>query len=369
MRAFRTSFVVGTALAVGFSLDALGEQKQPLPRPTMETAARLQTPLTELMTTYPGVQVMRVADSVRCLYGVPMTAAATPEAAVDSFWAAHSGAFGIASLELIPAWSNDVNWQKFTVFAYRQSIEGLPVEYSLGRVLVLNGSPNRVVYAAGIFVPPPVGGFAADTVGAETAMQSVQTMLPYRQLTQWSQPELVIYAGTEAEMGSGPGQFGPAIRAWKFIGDNGIAANRVRQTFFVNAADGRLVAARNEIYHTDVSGTVQGKATPGVRPDVAGNPATLQPMPEIRVAITGGGNAFSDDLNAFNRVMNLGHELARWFERELGSTQCSALTGCDFASRADVRRYIATDGTTRCTEIARRVAARVAGMVERSPEA
>lgn len=82
-----------------------------------------------------------------------------------------------------------------------------------------------------------------------------------------------------------------------------------------------------------------------------------------------GGNAFSDELNAFNRVMNLGHELARWFERELGSTQCSALTGCDFASRADVRRYIATDGTTRCTEIARRVAARVADLLERSPEA
>jgi hypothetical protein len=79
-----------------------------------------------------------------------------------------------------------------------------------------------------------------------------------------------------------------------------------------------------------------------------------------------GGNAFADELNAFNPVMNLGHELAAWFKGKFGTTQCRALTGCDFASPADVRDYIATDGTARCTELARRVAARVADLVERS---
>ena len=82
-----------------------------------------------------------------------------------------------------------------------------------------------------------------------------------------------------------------------------------------------------------------------------------------------GGNAFADELNAFNPVMNLGHELARSFEGEFGSTQCRALTGCDFASREGVREYIASDGTTRCTRIAHRVAARVADLVERSSNA
>jgi C_GCAxxG_C_C family probable redox protein len=60
-------------------------------------------------------------------------------------------------------------------------------------------------------------------------------------------------------------------------------------------------------------------------------------------------------------VMALGSTLG-----EFGSTQCRALTGCDFASMADVREYIATDGTTRCTGIAQRVASRVADLVERS---
>src|SRR5512146_1322390 len=79
-----------------------------------------------------------------------------------------------------------------------------------------------------------------------------------------------------------------------------------------------------------------------------------------------GGNALADELNAFNPVMNLGHNLATWFKGEFGSTQCRALTGCDFGSSAGVREYIATDGTARCTEIAQRVAARVAQLVERS---
>ena len=76
-----------------------------------------------------------------------------------------------------------------------------------------------------------------------------------------------------------------------------------------------------------------------------------------------GGDASADHLNAFNPVMNLGHKLAKWFKGEFGSTQCSALTGCDFASTSDVRNYIANDGTARCARIAERVAARVAERV------
>lgn len=78
-----------------------------------------------------------------------------------------------------------------------------------------------------------------------------------------------------------------------------------------------------------------------------------------------GGNAFADDLNAFNPVMNLGHELASWFEGEFGSTQCRVLTGSDFTSVPEVREYVARDGTSRCERVARAVAARVAELVDR----
>jgi len=77
-----------------------------------------------------------------------------------------------------------------------------------------------------------------------------------------------------------------------------------------------------------------------------------------------GGNAFADDLNAFNRVMNLGHELARWFKGQYGSTQCRDITGCDFSTRAGARSYAESGCVLRCEAIAREVALRVRGMVE-----
>ena len=61
--------------------------------------------------------------------------------------------------------------------------------------------------------------------------------------------------------------------------------------------------------------------------------------------------------------MNLGHKLAEWFRDDFGSTQCRALTGCDFASADDVRGYVASDGTARCEGIAHGIAARVTEMV------
>ena len=76
-----------------------------------------------------------------------------------------------------------------------------------------------------------------------------------------------------------------------------------------------------------------------------------------------GGNAFADDLNKFNRLMNLGHDLAKWFEAQFGSTECRTLTGCDFATAEGVHAYIEHDGTSECARIARLVADRVADMI------
>jgi hypothetical protein len=76
------------------------------------------------------------------------------------------------------------------------------------------------------------------------------------------------------------------------------------------------------------------------------------------------GDAFADKINAFNRVMNLGHDLSKWFEAEFGSTQCRALTGFDFASTSDVDEYIDRDGTADCAALAHRVAEHVSAMIE-----
>jgi C_GCAxxG_C_C family probable redox protein len=76
-----------------------------------------------------------------------------------------------------------------------------------------------------------------------------------------------------------------------------------------------------------------------------------------------GGQAFDDRLNAFNQAMNLGHELARWFAAEFGSTQCRQLTQCDFASASGVQRYIDEGRCAGCQAMARGVAGRVSEVV------
>jgi hypothetical protein len=292
MRKFAVGAACTLAIAGGAAQLAFAEGSGRVPQSATAAASSDElAPATQaLLNVYPGLQVYTVGGAVRAFYGKPMTAGATADEAVDAFWAAHRDAFGVTNLELTPFFSNDVSWNKFTVYAYKQAMGGLPVEYSVGRVLVLNGETNRVVYASGIFAQTPEGGFARAALSADQALAQVQSMLQYQQLSIWTAPQLVIFAGTEAEMAAGT--FGSAVQAWKFTGDNGNLAARAKLTFFVDAASGRLITVRSEIQHVDVSGTVQGKGSPGMLPDIPANPAALMAMPEIRVSITGGSTVY-----------------------------------------------------------------------------
>lgn len=75
------------------------------------------------------------------------------------------------------------------------------------------------------------------------------------------------------------------------------------------------------------------------------------------------GDAFANSLNAFNEVMNLGHDLATWFRSEFGSTCCRELTGCNLGCKADVERYMERDGTRQCCAMAEAVARRAESMI------
>ncbi len=77
-----------------------------------------------------------------------------------------------------------------------------------------------------------------------------------------------------------------------------------------------------------------------------------------------GGNAFSDGLNKFNPTLNTGHRLSKWFRTEFGSTQCQAITQCDFSCKAGVVKYISDDGVNRCRRIAKMVAEQVQNILK-----
>jgi C_GCAxxG_C_C family probable redox protein len=73
-----------------------------------------------------------------------------------------------------------------------------------------------------------------------------------------------------------------------------------------------------------------------------------------------GGNAMADHMNRFNRIVNIGQRMSKWFTQEFGSTQCHEITRCQFSKRRDVKRFIENGSVTGC----RKIAAKVAGQVE-----
>jgi hypothetical protein len=79
--------------------------------------------------------------------------------------------------------------------------------------------------------------------------------------------------------------------------------------------------------------------------------------------MTVGGNAFDEKINRFNRSMNRGFKLSRWFTKEFGNTQCQEITNCDFSDLTGVNHYIEGDCITRCKQIAEKVAIKVQTMI------
>lgn len=79
-----------------------------------------------------------------------------------------------------------------------------------------------------------------------------------------------------------------------------------------------------------------------------------------------GGNAFTDEVNKFNRAINAAHRLSKWFRKEFGSTQCQAITQCEFSCKTGVRKYIANDGVTKCRRIAKMVAEQVQNILKKT---
>ncbi len=249
----------------------------------------------DLMRAFPGVRAYVDGPRQRIFYGQKMTTAATPRQAIDTWLAEHGDAFGVGGLELVESWSGDVRFGEFWVASYSQTLGGLPVELSPGRVLARANDDGTwsVVYAAGVFAALPDGGFAPMTRTAQDAVNFIRKTAQYGRLPVWSQAELVAYqVETATDV--------VAVRAWKFVGENPDLINREKYTFFVDAATGALLEARDEVLNIDVFGYAKGMGTTNLFPDTAGNPPGIIPINNIRVAVSGGSNAYTDTTGFFN---------------------------------------------------------------------
>ncbi|MBI5863973.1 MAG: hypothetical protein HZB38_05615 [Planctomycetes bacterium] len=229
-----------------------------------------------------------------------MTVDLNPDVAHERFWTEHAGAFGVEGVEIAPQPAVELSHGVARVYASAQRIEGLPVEYSSARVLVEVGQFSRVKFAAARFAPLPFQPFAPLEVNAEEAVALVRDTKEYGYLSDWTKPELVVFAGEPEQWATGPGAFGEPVRTWKFRGEQFPPAGFAAFTFFVDAASGAVVHIRDEVVTTNVIGTVVAKATPGTLPDTTGNPPVDAPLPDLRVFVVGGNSNFSDANGSFD---------------------------------------------------------------------
>jgi hypothetical protein len=282
---------VRNALAVAAVLACVGT---PAAMAEVKTGPQAQD---QLSAQYPGVRYHKDQGRTRIIYGKKMTTGNSPRQAAERWLNDHVLAFGAGQLDLDETVATDVKFGEFFVFHYKQTMQGLPVDSSLGRVLVRNNDDGTwsVVYAAGLFVGAPEGGFATMTRTGQDAVNFIKGS-EYGRLPVWSNPELVVFQ-RQTETGF------EAVRAWQFVGENPDLVRREKFTFFVDASTGALLEARDEVHNIDVFGRVDGFGTPGNLPDMASNPPVLLNVNDIRVAISGGNTDFTDTDGTLTRQL------------------------------------------------------------------
>lgn len=228
---------------------------------------------------YPGAQAVILDGRRISVFGVPMTGGATPEEAAAAFWSEHGEDFGVADPDLRPVRSNPIS-NGSVVVAFEQFMGNLPVDGGLARVVV-HPDGNRVTYAAARLAREPQGGIGMLRVSGNGALASVRDRAAFPGLIEWSEPTLVIHDSDLAGVTAGHAPH--TAMAWMFTGRNADGANPLAFRFFVDATSGRLLEARDMILHVDITGKVEARGTPGVKPDSASNPPVTMPVHFIRV--------------------------------------------------------------------------------------
>jgi hypothetical protein len=251
----------------------------------------------DVAADFPGTQTMMYEGRPSMFYGVPMTSGATEQEAADGWLAAYGQQFQVGDIDLRLRRVNPIAMGRFTVFAYDQYLDGLPVELSQGRVLVKNMQvdgvmTHEVVLTSGRLAKMPADGFAPVTVTGEEAIASAKKIGRFAGLDSWSAPELVVFFGE----GDFDQQIEP-VKAWKFVGEMADVSKMQRHTFFVDASSGELLHARNEILHANITGQVRGNASPNNTADIPTNPPVLTNIPEIRVTEQSTGTTVTTDRN------------------------------------------------------------------------
>jgi hypothetical protein len=242
---------------------------------------------------YPGTLSHREGSQLTRLYGRTFEVGDTPVQTADRFLIANAGLFGAEAADLLPAtrilpsgntlplmYDAETGTYKFTLVYHSQYRDGIPVFRSDVRTLVKNETGYPLVWVGSSL--KPLGNFHPEVL----LRSSVEPMAVAPAMVNFTAAEPVIWAGID-DKPSRPAQ------AVTFIADNyGSGTAPQKWLYVVDAATGKVLFQEDQIVHTDVSGSVHGKATT-LPKSAECNPEVDVVMPYAKVAI-GSTVAYAD---------------------------------------------------------------------------
>ncbi|UCB51706.1 MAG: hypothetical protein JSV10_06880 [Candidatus Zixiibacteriota bacterium] len=253
----------------------------------------------KLNNTTAQVAAYKHQGRIERLYGEAFSFGASPEQSAENFLQANARLLGVDAVDLGDRYVQPIMYEpetgnyKFVGVYYSQSKQGIPVFGTRLVLLVRNEAEYPLVLASAdlrslMQFDPQIGSLALDP---DRGINNALRVSP--NLTNFSQPELVIWAGVEGLMDE------PTV-AYSFIGDNGRPADGSdpeRYLFVMHAETGAILYQENLIIFEDVEGTVSGKATQGRAADFC-EEELPEPMPWARVNI-GATTAYADSRGNF----------------------------------------------------------------------
>jgi hypothetical protein len=258
-----------------------------------------QAAFERLQIRYPGVRAYKTGEHMTRLYGRSFASGSSPELAAEDFRLNHSRTLGADAGDLIPVslladrrhtqplmYIPETGEYKFTLIYYSQYRDEVPVFRSELRLLARNEPGYPVVLAVSTL--RELGDFrVADRGGVNSGLATSSALARFPSLTDFSEPETVIWAGIEDE-------YTEPVLALAFTGYSDFPE---RWLFVADAMTGEILYEEDQIIFEDVYGNVSGIATEGSGAEHCED-EVLTPMPYSRVNI-GSTEAYADSNGSF----------------------------------------------------------------------
>ena len=285
---FAVFLTVSGAIPLQGQVPAEGDWSQ---RPHAE---EVDNALRGFLQLHPEVMAERDEWGRTYLFGAPFAWGTTDEELIDRFLRDHSAALGLFPSDLELLFASDLPTRDATVLAYRQIIDGIPVENSAIRFLTRPDSvtgERSLVYAAAHISLEPVSGYAEVLLTPEEALRMARDQWTGSSELKWQEPRLLIEPSASRK--------DEGRKVYRIVA-TGLRPEQAEDwAISVDPETGLILEVKTQILHADVEGTVTAQITPGLEPDTASNPPQSTPLQGLNVGISGGASAVSQTDGSF----------------------------------------------------------------------